>query len=421
MISQEQALGTADVWLNGGRGDGVRREVRHREFDLGWAVWAAPAPLERDPVTGERRPPADLGSACGVVDRQSGELSVWSSIPVDEVIEAYRLRARPAVGPGNVLTASYSDPATGQVAQIELVAAPGRDPVEHRLVAELARLGVPHTAVRGIHTALRSATLPGGYPAALVEREFPAAEISCDHPYGILAEERAEGVAALTERVQREVRPAPPRPRRVPAPAHGSVPAAAPVRDVELGRRLNAAFAEVVRYDVDDLAASRLPEDTRSALAWAGQPAEVPLFFTADRLESPPAGGLFADLRTHLRAAGTAVEPATLDVLAGWTRIGSDGLCAVAVRCSGNESGSVWAVHPRTGSGRFVNTSLSAFLRSLILLATARHTLSGLDPLEAADVLTNLQTALGESDPDAFRKESTWWSVVIEQMWHGLY
>ncbi|GAA2155630.1 hypothetical protein GCM10009760_55730 [Kitasatospora kazusensis] len=421
MISREQALSTADAWLNAGSSDGTAREVRHREFDLGWAVWAAPAPLERDPVTGERRPPADLGQACGVVDRQSGELSVWSSIPVDEVIEAYRLQARPATGPGNTLAATYADPGTGQDARIDLTAAPGRPPVEHQLAAELARLGVAPTAVHTIHTALRPATLPGGYPAALMEQHFPAATVTFDHSYGISAQERAEGAAALTERVQREVRPAPPRPRRVPVPEPGSVTAAEPVRDVELGRRLAAAFPQVVRYDADDLSASALPDDACSTLVWAGQPAEVPLFFTADRLEEPPSGGLFADLRTHLRTAGTAVEPATLDILAGWTRIGTDGLCVVAVRCTGDETGSVWAVHPRTGSGRFVNTSVSAFLRSLVLLTGTRAALAGLDPVEAGGALAALQTALAETDPAAFRTDSTWWSVITEQLWHGLF
>ncbi|GAA2135848.1 hypothetical protein GCM10009760_14840 [Kitasatospora kazusensis] len=417
MISQEQALSVADAWLSASS----PREVRFREFDLGWAVWAAPAPLERDPVTGERRPPADLGQACGVVDRESGELSVWPSIPVDEVIAAYRERSRPATGPGNSLTATFTDPATGQDRRIDLSAGPGRPPVEHQLAAEPARLGIPDTAVHTIHTALRPATLPGGYPAALLEQRFPAARITFDHSYGIGVQERADGAAALTERVQREVRPAPPRPRRVPAPAPGSVTPAEPVRDVELGRRLTAAFPEVIRYDADDLAAGSLPDGTRSTLIWAGQPADVPLFFTADRLGTPPPGGLFANVRTHLRTAGTTIEPATLDVLAGWTRIGTDGLCVIAVRCTGDETGSVWAVHPGTGSGRFVNTSLSAFLRSLVLLTGTRAALAGLGPVEAGAALAALQNGLAETDPDAFRKDSTWWSVVIEQMWHGLF
>jgi len=420
VITQEQALATADDWLNGSAPAGQRREVRHREFSLGWVVWAAPAPLERDPATGERRPPADLGDACGVVDRQTGELSVWSSTPVDEVIEAYQQRSRPATGPGNALTATYPHPETGETTTIDLVAGPGRPPVEHQLVAELARRGVPQDAVRTIHTSLRPATLPGGYSAAVLEQCFPAAELSCDHPYGIAAEERAQGVAALAEQQQREVRPAPPRPNRVPAPLPDAVTAAGPVRDVALGRQLPYAVGPVVRYDADDLAASAVPDEARSTLTWAGLPAGLPLFFTADRPDAPPAGGLLADLRTHFVAAGSPAEAKVLDVLAGWTRIGSDGLCVIAVQHMGDEPGSVWAVHPRTGSGRFVNSSAAAFVRSLALLATTWPTRAGLDPAAAGEALAEFQTGLAEIDPQAFRRDTTWWSVLVEQMWHGL-
>ncbi|MEV7181601.1 SUKH-4 family immunity protein [Kitasatospora sp. NPDC093679] len=435
MITQEQALAAADRWLNGEAPAEQRRAVRHREFGLGWVVWAAPAPLERDPVTGERRPPADLGDACGVVDRESGELTVWPSIPVDEVIRAYEAKHAerahrndpPATGPGNTAVATYVNPADGQEVMLYRNAGPGLPPAEYQLAAELDRLGVPAGNVVAVHTDLRPATLPGGYTAALLERAFPNAEVSCSHTYGIFADERAEGAAALTQHAERIARlagqPLPPRPRRVPAPQPGEVEPAAAVRDVALGRRLAEVFGEVVRYDADDIAASALPEPTRSTLTWAGLPADVPLFFAADRPDAPPAGGLLADLRAHLTAAGTELEDSLLDVLAGWTRIGSDGLCVVAVQCAGAEQdlGSVWAVNPRTGSGRYVSASLSAFLRGLDALVTARAAMRGLDPLAAGAAVAALQTELAGIDPQAFHKDSTWWNVVVEQMWHGLF
>ncbi|WP_441246585.1 hypothetical protein [Kitasatospora sp. McL0602] len=98
MITQEEAVAKARTWLNAGAADGAESEVRFREFELGWVVWAAPAPLERDPVTGMRRPPATVGQACGVVDRETGELSAWPSVPVDTVIASYRQR-RAAASP----------------------------------------------------------------------------------------------------------------------------------------------------------------------------------------------------------------------------------------------------------------------------------------------------------------------------------
>ncbi|MGW4382244.1 SUKH-4 family immunity protein [Kitasatospora sp. NPDC004531] len=412
MITEEHALRTADAWLNSG--GGPRREVRHREFELGWVVWAAPAAPERDPVTGERRPPADLGDGCGVVDRATGKLSMWSSVPVDEVIEAYRERARPVVGPGNRLVATYLDQ-DGQRRSVELASAPGLAPVELRLPGELARLGVPAAAVNAVHTALRPATLPGGYPAPLLEREFPDAVHTYDHPYGIAAAERAEGVAALTA----ALRPRP-RPNRLPAPGPSSVAPAEPVRDVALGRRLAEELGEVVRFDADAPVSAGLPAPACATLAWAGLPARVPLLFAADRPDAPPAGGLFADLRTDFAASGSTLDAQVLEVLAGWNRIGSDGLCVIALQREGQEPGSVWAVHPRTGSGRFVNSSLSAYLRCLLLVAGARAAMVGLDPQAAGTALAGLQEALVAVDPAVFRAESAWWAVLVEQMWHGL-
>ncbi|WP_405013773.1 SUKH-4 family immunity protein [Kitasatospora sp. NBC_01539] len=428
MITQEQALATAESWLNSDVPAEERRGVRHREFDLGWVVWAAPAPLERDPVTGERRPPADLGDACGVIDRSTGALEVWPSVPVDEVISRYTEKhAPPATGPGNTAVATYLDPASGGEVMLHRMSGPGLPPAEYQLAAELDRLGVPAGDVLAVHTDLRPATLPGGYTAALLERSFPNAEISCAHPYGIFADERAEGVRALADRVESvgrlAGRPNPPRPHRVPAPKPGEVEATGPVRDVALGRLLTEVFGDTVRLDADDLSNSALPDAARATLTWAGLPADVPLFFTADRPDAPPAGGLLADLRTHLTAAGTEAGASALDVLAGWTRIGTDGFCVIAVQCGGDERavGSVWAVHPRTGSGRFVNASVSAFLRSLALLAPARAGLRGLDPLAAGAAVASFQSGLAAIDPDAFHKESAWWSVVVEQMWHGLF
>lgn len=145
MTSQEQALAVADRWLNPEGSAEPRREVRMQEFDLGWVVWAAPAAPERDPVTGERRPPAEIGNACGVVDRRTGELTVWPSVPVDEVVQMYQQKhggtaqgadspegSRPVTGPGNTAVFTYVDPANGEETTLFRNSGPGLPPPSTR-------------------------------------------------------------------------------------------------------------------------------------------------------------------------------------------------------------------------------------------------------------------------------------------------
>ncbi|MFJ8670314.1 SUKH-4 family immunity protein [Streptomyces sp. NPDC093589] len=442
MITQEQAQSTAARWLNPEGHQGPAREVAMQEFDLGWVVWAVPPPPEVDPETGRRRPPAEIGAACGVVDRGSGELTVWPSVPVDEVVRMYQQKhgaagdpaateARPpATGPGNTAVATYHDPATGEETSVARVSSPGAPPVEYQLRDELVRLGVRGEDVQAVHTDLRPALLPGGYCGDFVFRAFPNASFSCTEGYGMLPEERAEGVAGLLRHVEQmhriAGRPAPPTPHRVPVPQE--VQAAPPMRDVALGKLLTEVFGPqgTVRPDVDDITATQLPEAARATLTWAGLPARVPYFFTADQLAEPPAGGLFTDMATHLRETGTQAEEPTLETLAGYVRIGTDGLYALAVQCTAPESnqgliGTVWAVQPSHGGGRFVNRTLSAYLRSLALLTTTRTQMQGMDPLAAGAAVAAFQEQLAAIDSWSLDEPGNWWSLVLEQMWHGLY
>ncbi|MET9970025.1 nucleic acid/nucleotide deaminase domain-containing protein, partial [Streptomyces sp. NPDC006356] len=259
MTSQEQALAIADRWLNPEGSTEPRREVRMQEFDLGWVVWAAPAAPERDPETGERRPPAEIGDACGVVDRRSGELTVWPSVPIDEVVQMYRQKhggaaqggdasdgaARPVTGPGNTAVFTYMDPANGEETTLLRSSAPGLPHAEYQAWGELRRMNVPVDNVVAIHTDLRPSLLPGGYTAELLNT-FPNAQLSCSQSYGASPEARAEGIAALVEQVETMHRIAgqqpPPRPHRLPVPTQ--VTPAEPMRDVALGRHLAEVFGE---------------------------------------------------------------------------------------------------------------------------------------------------------------------------------
>lgn len=446
MITQAQAQATAARWLNPEGHQGPPREVAMQEFDLGWVVWAVPPPPEVDPQTGQRRPPAEIGAACGVVDRASGELTVWPSVPVDEVVRMYQQKhgagtgaqgapaaapaEPPVTGPGNTGVATYTDPSTGEETTLVRVSAPGAPPVEYQLHDELRRLGVSPADVRAVHTDLRSALLPGGYPADFVLRTFPHATFACTEGYGMRPEERAEGVAGLLRRVElmhrNAGRPVPPRPHRLPVPQ--DVEAAPAMPDVALGKHLVEVFGPegIERPNPDVLGATPLPESTRNTLTLAGLPLSVPYFFTADRPQSPPAGGLFTDVASHLRTTGTQAPEQTLTTLAGYVRLGTDGLYTLAVQCVAPENnqsliGTVWAVQPSSGGGRFVNRTLSAHLRSLALLTTTRRQMRGLDPRAAGTAVAAFQEQIAALDSWALDDEGNWWSLIIEQMWHGLF
>ncbi|MEU6578354.1 SUKH-4 family immunity protein [Streptomyces sp. NPDC046805] len=442
MISQEQALAIADRWLNPKGSTASRREVRTQEFDLGWVVWAAPAEPERDPVTGERRPPAQIGDACGVVDRRTGELTVWPSVPVEEVVQMYQQKhgparrgegspegARPVTGPGNTAVFTYTDPAGGEETTLFRNSGPGLPPAEYQAWDELRRMNVPDSNVIAVHTDLRPSLLPGGYTAELLNR-FRDAELSCSQNYGARPEDRAEGIAGLIEQVDAMNRMAgrtpPPRPHRVPVPAH--VTPAEPMRDVTLGRHLVEVFGEegVRRYDADDVAGTPLPEPTKSTLTRAGVPADVPLFFTADRPDSPPAGGLFTDVSTNLRERHSPAGEEKINALSYLVRIGFDGVAVIAVQCEPGTGqpdglGALWAVDPVNAAARYVNVSAAAFARSLAALATTRHRMRGMDPFAAGAEVASLQEQLTAIDPSALGNPTTWWSLIIDQMWDGLF
>ncbi|MEU3709944.1 SUKH-4 family immunity protein [Streptomyces catenulae] len=438
MISQEQALATAEGWLNPEGQD--RREVRIQEFDLGWVVWAAAPPVERDPVTGRRRPPAAIGHACGVVDRRTGELSTWPSVPVEEVVRMYQAKhgggpetvppAQPPVtGPGNTTVLTYVDPHTGEETSLIKNSAPGEPHSEYQAVVDLVDLGIPAGNVVAIHTDLSSSPLPGGYPGLLLRRRFTNAKFTCTQEYGVRGEDRAKAIAGLIEHVEQMHRIAgqqpPPRPHRAPVPT--DVEPAEPIRDVALGHELTEVFGtdDVRRYDADDLAGTPLPEAAKATLTWAGLP-DIPFFFTPDNPEADLPGGLFGNAAAHLREVGSQAGDGALAFLEGHIRIGNDGNALITVQCTGSALdgepvGQIWAVTPENGAGRRVNASVAAFVRSLALLDTTREEMTGLDPVMAGGAVADLQEQLVAIDPTALDDPRNWWSVIIEQMWHGLF
>lgn len=80
MVTFAQAQERAEEWINGDVPGYQHREVRVREFELGFVVWA------EDRADGPR---SDGGAQRLVIARDSGEATLWPGLPVGEVIRRY--------------------------------------------------------------------------------------------------------------------------------------------------------------------------------------------------------------------------------------------------------------------------------------------------------------------------------------------
>ncbi|GAA3885345.1 hypothetical protein GCM10023084_42750 [Streptomyces lacrimifluminis] len=80
MVTFAQAQERAEEWVNGDVPAYMHREVRVREFELGFVVWA------EDRAEGPR---SDGGAQRLVLARDSGEATLWPALPVGEVIRRY--------------------------------------------------------------------------------------------------------------------------------------------------------------------------------------------------------------------------------------------------------------------------------------------------------------------------------------------
>jgi hypothetical protein len=80
MVTLAQAQERAEEWINGEVPAYQHREVRVREFELGFVVWAEDRP---------EGPRSDGGRQRMVIARDSGEATLWPGLPVGEVIRRY--------------------------------------------------------------------------------------------------------------------------------------------------------------------------------------------------------------------------------------------------------------------------------------------------------------------------------------------
>ncbi|MEU8692168.1 SUKH-4 family immunity protein [Streptomyces sp. NPDC048665] len=80
MVTYAQAQERAEEWINGDVPAYQHREVRVREFELGFVVWG------EDRAEGPR---SDGGAQRLVIARDSGEATLWPALPVGEVIRRF--------------------------------------------------------------------------------------------------------------------------------------------------------------------------------------------------------------------------------------------------------------------------------------------------------------------------------------------
>ncbi|MFF4818517.1 SUKH-4 family immunity protein [Kitasatospora sp. NPDC001309] len=135
MVTYAQAQELAEEWVNGGVPHGQQREVRVREFDLGFVCWAvSPADTAGGPGAG-----ADGGAGAGgarlVIARDSGASTLWPALPVNEVVRQFEEvygrpvaanpagAAKPAPGPVEATSFLLSPPQWLQEAGAAAIAA----------------------------------------------------------------------------------------------------------------------------------------------------------------------------------------------------------------------------------------------------------------------------------------------------------
>ncbi|MFB8242717.1 hypothetical protein ACFC58_39910, partial [Kitasatospora purpeofusca] len=162
MVTYAQAQELAEEWINGGVSRERQREVRVREFDLGFVCWAVQSAEGGTEAEGEARL---------VIARDSGASTLWPALPVNEVVRQYEeTYGRPvAANP-----AGAARPAPGPVEATSFLLSPPQwlqEAGEAALAAEAERLGAPAAAgtpASGVHVS--------GVPAAGVPAPVAAAE-----------------------------------------------------------------------------------------------------------------------------------------------------------------------------------------------------------------------------------------------------
>ncbi|WP_369206912.1 SUKH-4 family immunity protein, partial [Streptomyces sp. PU-14G] len=328
---------------------------------------------------------------------------------------------QPTVGPGYMAALRYRAP-DGSEQQLIRRSAPGAPHPEWQLLHELRAMNVPPQQVVELHTELEPCDLPGGYCARMIRETWPQVRVSHTASYGTDHASRQQGMRHLIEH-QGELHqvadgPARPAPNPVPLPAPGQVPPAPPIPPDAIGQELMQAFGPqgVFRFDQRAVSRQGVPDIVAQTLVWAGVPLDLGPFFWGQAQPGRPIPTL-AELAQE-RGVAAASDAGSYLV------VGSDFGRQLCVQYG---TANIVAVPLEAGPGgqpappQFVNTGLPEFARCVAMLGRMWRLRFGLTPEQAGRWTVDFQAQLAALDAPALGSPENWWSVLLEQMWDGLF
>lgn len=328
---------------------------------------------------------------------------------------------QPTVGPGYMAVLRFRAP-DGSEQQVIRRSAPGTPHPEWQILHELRAMNVPPQQVLELHTELESCELPGGYCARMVRENWPQVRVTHTAPYGRDHASRQQGMRHLIEH-QGELHqvadgPARPAPQRVPLPTPGQVPPVPPIPPDGIAHELHQAFGpqNVFRHDQQAVSRQGVPDIVGQTLVWAGLPVDMTPFFWAQAQPGRPVPTL-AEL-----AQERGVQP--VPEAGSYLVMGNDfgrQICVqygtahiVALPLEDTAQG-------QPAQPQFVNTGLPEFTRCLAMLGRMWPLRYGLTQEQAGRWTVDFQGQLAALDPAALSSPESWWSVLLEQMWDGLF
>ena len=222
MVTYAQAQELAEDWINGGVPRSGQREVRVREFDLGFVCWSV------GPVDG---PVGDGCEARLVIARDTGASTLWPALPVNEVVRQYEeVYGRPvAANP-----AGAARPAPGAVEATSFLLSPPQwlqEAGAAAIAAEAARLGGTEPAGSEPTPAPAPVAAPAPAPAPVAAPAPAPAPVAAPAPVPVAAgpgQDRGPAVLSTPPPSDRPAGGAPTMLAPPPAPLTGAPVPAAP-------------------------------------------------------------------------------------------------------------------------------------------------------------------------------------------------